>query len=141
MSARADETVAGTLSLLSEITTGLGRLVKGELLLARAEAAEGLKTAGSGLAKIAVAAILALVGLNVLAGAAVAGLTAAGMHPAWAGVSVGLGLCLVAIALGMAGRAALRPRGLMPDRALRGFRRDADAVRQSLSGDGGQDAY
>jgi Putative Actinobacterial Holin-X, holin superfamily III len=132
MPMRAEDEEAGTLSLLADITAGLGRLVKGELLLARAEAAEGLKAAGAGLAKIAVAAILALVGLNALAGAAVASLAAAGLGPAWAAVIVGLGLCLVALALAMAGRAALRPRGLLPDRALRGLRRDADAVRQGL---------
>lgn len=120
------------MSLLSEITSGLGRLVKGELMLARAEAAEGLRAAGSGLAKLALAAILALVGLNVLAGAAVAGLAATGLGPAWAGLIVGLALCLLALVLAMAARAALRLRGMLPDRALRGLQRDAEAVRQAL---------
>lgn len=120
------------MSLLSEIASGLGRLVKGELQLARAEATEGLKAAGSGLAKLVLAAILALVGLNVLAGAAVAGLAAAGLGPAWAGVVVGLALCLLAVAFAVAARTALRLRGILPDLALRGLRRDAEAVRQAL---------
>jgi hypothetical protein len=132
MSSRPDDQEAGTMSLLSEITSGLGRLVKGELMLARAEAAEGLRVAGSGLAKLALAAILALVGLNVLAGAAVAGLAATGLGPAWAGLIVGLALCLLALVLAMAARAALRLRGMLPDRALRGLQRDAEAVRQAL---------
>jgi hypothetical protein len=132
MSSRPEDQEAGTISLLSEITSGLGRLVKGELLLARAEAAEGLKAAGSGLVKLALAAILGLVGLNVLAGAAVAGLAAAGLGPAWAGVIVGLALCILAVALVIAARTALRLRGILPDRALRGLRRDAEAVRQAL---------
>lgn len=120
------------MSLLSEITAGFGRLVQGELSLARAEATEGLKAAGSGLVKIAVAAILALVGLNVLAGAAVAALAAAGLGPAWSALIVGGALCVGAVALAMAGKAALRLRGIMPNRALRGLQRDAEAVRQGL---------
>jgi hypothetical protein len=123
---------SGTMSLLSEITSGLGRLVRGELSLARAEAAEGLKAAGSGLVKIAVAAVVGLVGLNVLAGAAVAGLAAAGLGPAWAALIVGGALCAVALSLALAGKAALRLRGILPNRALRGLRRDAEAVRQGL---------
>jgi hypothetical protein len=123
---------SGTMSLLSEITSGLGRLVRGELSLARAEAAEGLKAAGSGLVKIAVAAVVGLVGLNVLAGAAVAGLATAGLGPAWAALIVGGALCAVALGLALAGKAALRLRGILPNRALRGLRRDAEAVRQGL---------
>lgn len=132
MTGRSAEASEGTLSLLAEITAGLGRLVRGELSLARAEAAEGLKAAGSGLVKIGVAAVMGLVGLNVLAGAAVAGLAAAGLGPAWAALIVGGGLCLVALALALAGKAALRLRGVLPNRALRGLRRDAEAVRQGL---------
>lgn len=132
MSARPGDSQAGTMSLLAEITAGVGRLVRGELSLARAEAAEGLKAAGSGLVKIGVAAVLGLVGLNVLAGAAVAGLAATGLGPAWAALIVGGGLCLVAVGLVMAGKAALRLRGILPNRALRGLRRDAEAVRQGL---------
>jgi Putative Actinobacterial Holin-X, holin superfamily III len=132
MTARPGEAPEGTLSLLAEISAGLGRLVRGELSLARAEAAEGLKAAGSGLVKIAVAAVVGLVGLNVLAGAAVAGLAATGLGPAWAALIVGGVLCLVALGLVLAGKAALQLRGILPNRAFRGLRRDAEAVRQGL---------
>lgn len=121
------------MSLLSDVVAGIGRLVQGELTLARAEAAEGLKAAGSGLAKIVLAVILGLVGLNVLAGAAVAGLATTGLGPTWAAVIVGLVLCALAYGLVLAGRAALRLRGLWPDRALSGLRRDAEAVRAGLT--------
>lgn len=122
------------MSLLSDVAAGVGRLVQGELRLARVEAAEGLKTAGAGLVKIGVAAIVGLVGLNVLAGAAVAALAATGLGPAWSALLVGVVLCLVALGLALAGRAALRLRGIWPDRALRGLRRDAAAVQQGLKG-------
>jgi Putative Actinobacterial Holin-X, holin superfamily III len=132
MTGRSAEAPEGTLSLLAEVTAGLARLVRGELSLARAEATEGLKAAGSGIVKIAAAAVVGLVGLNVLAGAAVAALAAAGLGPAWAALVVGGGLCLVALALALAGKAALRLQGILPNRALRGLRRDAEAVRQGL---------
>lgn len=136
MSGPRDHGEAGMASLLSDVANGFGRLVKGELLLARAEAAEGLRSAGSGLVKIGVAAIIGLVGLNVLAGAAVAGLAATGLGPAWSALVVGVALSALALGLALAGRAALRLRGLWPDRALRGLRRDAEAVRQGLNKEG-----
>jgi hypothetical protein len=123
----------GTTTLLSEVVSGIGRLVRGELLLAKAEAAEGLKSAVGGLVKIAVAAILALVGLNVLAGAAVAALAATGIGAAWAAVIVGLALCVLAVVLALAGKAALSLRGVWPDRAMRGVQRDAAAVQAGIT--------
>lgn len=128
-----DQEREATTTLLSDVVTGLGRLVRGELMLAKAEATEGLKSAVGGMVKIAVAAIIALVGLNVLAGAAVAALAATGMGPAWAAVIVGAGLVVLALVLALAGRAALRLRGLLPDRAVRGLRRDAEAVQAGLT--------
>lgn len=125
-----------TVTLLSEVVASLGRLLRGELRLARAEAAEGVKAAKMGLVKIAVAAILALVGLNVLAGAAVAGLAEAGVPPVWAAVIVGCGLCLIALGLGLAGKAALTLKGIWPGRAMQGVRRDVAAVRAGLSDEG-----
>ncbi|WP_103257698.1 phage holin family protein [Tabrizicola aquatica] len=133
MAGGTERATEGTASLLSEVASGLGRLVKGELMLAKAEAVEGAKAAVGGLIKIAVAAILALVGLNVLAGAAVAALAEAGLGPAWSAVIVGLVLVGVAVGLALAGKAALRPQGLWPDRAVRGLRRDAEAVRGAMS--------
>ena len=133
MSAHRDDGEAGVMSLLSDVAAGVGRLVKGELRLARAEATEGLRAAGSGLAKIGVAAVVGLVGLNVLAGAAVAGLAAVGLGPVWAALVVGLTLSAIALVLAMAGRAALRLRGIWPDRAVRGLRRDAEAVGRGLN--------
>jgi hypothetical protein len=121
-------------SLLAEVATGLGRLVKGELALARAEAAQGLRTAGAGLIKAAIAAILALVALNVLAGAAAGALAATGMGPGAAGLIVALVLLCGALILALSARASLRLKGLVPDRALRGLRQDAQAVRSGLTG-------
>jgi hypothetical protein len=46
MAGRPEAGEGTTASLLSEVVIGLGRLLQGELRLARAEAAAGLKTAG-----------------------------------------------------------------------------------------------
>jgi hypothetical protein len=123
-----------TVSLLADVVAGLGRLVRGELMLAKAEATEGLKIAAGGLIKIGAAAILALVGLNVLAGAAVAAIAATGLvGPVAAALIVGLALCALALILLLAGRAAISLKGLWPDRATRGLGRDAKTVRAGLS--------
>lgn len=136
MRGSGEDRAQGTATLLSEVVAGIGRLVRGELALARAEAADSLKAAGAGVIRIIVAAVLALVGLNVLAGAAVAALATTGMGPVWAALLVGLALCGVAALLLATGRAALQLKGLWPDRAVRGLRRDVAAVRAGLQEEG-----
>ncbi|MFN3994030.1 MAG: phage holin family protein [Tabrizicola flagellatus] len=123
----------GIAGLLSQVVSGVGRLVQGELRLARAEAADSLRQMTSGLAKLAGAAVIALVGLNVLAGAAVGALAHAGLGPVWAALVVGLVLMLAALGLAAAGRAGLRLRGRRPGRLFRGLRRDAGALHAGLT--------
>ncbi|WP_137109874.1 phage holin family protein [Rhodobacter sp. SY28-1] len=118
--------------LFAEVLSGVGRLVRGELRLARAEATDSLRSVGSGLVKLAGAAVVALVGLNVLAGAAVGALAHAGLGPVWAALVVGLGLTLLALVLALAGRSALLLRGRKPRRFLDGLRSDARAVKAGL---------
>jgi Putative Actinobacterial Holin-X, holin superfamily III len=130
------DAAGGVASVMSDVIASLGRLVQGELALARAEAAENVKAAGAGVAKVAVAAVVGLVGLNVLAGAAVAGLAHAGLGPAWAAVIIGGVLCAVSLVLAVSGKAALSLRRLWPDRTLRGLRQDAGAVQAGLQGKG-----
>lgn len=128
----AAERDPGVTGLLAEVLSGVGRLVQGELRLARAEAADSLRSVGSGLVKLAAAGVAGLVALNVLAGAAVGALAHAGLGPVWAAVVVGLGLALVALVLALAGRAALLLRGRKPRGFLDGLRRDAQAVQAGL---------
>ena len=128
----ATERDPGVTGLLAEVLSGVGRLVQGELRLARAEAADSLRSIGSGLVKLAAAGVAGLVALNVLAGAAVGALAQAGLGPVWAAVVVGVGLALVALVLALAGRAALLLRGRKPRSFLHGLRRDAQAVQAGL---------
>lgn len=122
----------GLVTQIAEVFAGMGRLVQGELRLARAEVADSLRDMVGGVAKLVVAAVIALVALNVLAGAAIAALAMTGMGPVWAALIVGLVLAVVALGLGLAGRAALRLDALRPDRTLRSLRRDADALESGL---------
>lgn len=126
----------GVAGLFSDVLSGVGRLVQGELRLARAEATESLRSVGSGLAKLAGAAVVALVGLNVLAGAAVAALVQAGFGTALAALAVGVVLVVIALVLALAGRSAIQLRGQKPRRFLDGLRRDAQAVQAGLKHEG-----
>lgn len=118
--------------LMSDLAGSLGRLVKGELALARVELAEAVQPMAAGVAKAVAAILLGLVGLNVAAGAAVAGLVATGMGAGAAGLVVALVLLGAAAILALSARSALRLRGLWPKRALHGLRRDARALRAGL---------
>lgn len=122
--------------LVSDVAAGIGRLVKGELMLARAEAAEAVKGATGGAVKIALALVVGLVGLNVLAGAVVAGLASSGMGAGPAGLAVAVVLFGLALILWFAGRSAFRPKGLLPRRTMQGLKMDAHALRAGLNREG-----
>jgi protein-S-isoprenylcysteine O-methyltransferase Ste14 len=119
--------------LIYDVASELGKIMQGEMNLARAEVSEGARKAGGGVVKIAVAAMLGLVGLNVLTGAAIAGLAATGLGVGWASCIVGIALCFVAVALVLSAKAALKARHLIPVRAFANIRRDLSAVTSTLT--------
>ncbi|MES2145185.1 MAG: phage holin family protein [Pseudomonadota bacterium] len=119
--------------LVADLLAGLSRLVRGEIALARAEAARRLRDAAGALVGIVVAAILGLTALNVLAGAAVAGLVAAGFATVWAGVLVGLALLVVAMVLLAQARARLRPANLALPRSATNLRRDGETLKSMVA--------
>ncbi len=131
----------GAVGTASEAIAAFGRLAAGELHLARAEIAQGLTESGRALARIVVGCVIGLVGLMTIAGGAVAALIEAGLRPSLASLVVGGTLCLVAGVLAQSGRSALRLRALVPERALRGLRRDAEAVRAGLKLAGERDDH
>jgi CBS domain containing-hemolysin-like protein len=130
MTDQADRTArASPAGLLNEVVSGIARLIRGELALARAEAKRSLGDATSALGKLVIAAILGITALNVLAGAAVAGLVAAGLTPLLASVAVGVGLLLVAFALVQIGLAQLKSSNLAPKRMMANLRQDAETLK------------
>ena len=119
-------------NLLGDVASGFGRLIRGELALARAEAKRSLSDATSAVGKLVVAAILGGVALNVLAGAAVVGLVAAGLTPVWASVAVGVGILLVAFVLVQLALSQLKPANLAPNRSMANLRQDAETFKSMV---------
>jgi uncharacterized membrane protein YgcG len=118
--------------LIGDLLSGLSRLVRGEIDLARAEAKRSLQDATGALVASVVAVILAITALNVLSGAAVAGLVALGLSTFWAGVSVGLVLLVVAVGLLQLARHKISPSNLAPKRTVTNLRRDAETFKSMV---------
>lgn len=128
-------TGASPVDLLGDVVSGFARLISGEFALARAEAKRSIGDAGSALGKLAIAAILAVVALNVLSGAAVAGLIALGLTPLWANLAVGAGLFLLALVLARIAIAQLKPSNLAPKRMMANLRHDAETLKSMVISD------
>lgn len=118
--------------LVGDVVAGFTRLVRGEFALARAEATRSLGDATSAIGKLIIAAILAITALNVLAGAAVAGLVVAGLTPLWASVAVGAGLLVIAYILVQIGLNQLNPANLAPKRMMANLRQDAETLKSMV---------
>lgn len=124
-----------TPDLISQAFQHLGNLVKGEINLARAEIQDGLQTAVAGIALIAGALVLVIVGLNILAAAIVAGLVEMGLHPGWAAFAVGIFFLVAAGILASTGKKVLDPSILAPNRTAKNVRRDAATIKEAATHD------
>lgn len=121
--------------LLGNVVSGFARLVQGEFALARAEAKRSLDDAISALGKLVFAAIFGVVAMNVLAGAAVAGLVEAGLAPLWASVIVGVALLVLAYVLGKIGLGQLSPSNLAPKHIMKNLSEDAQTLKSMVKSD------
>lgn len=88
-----------------------------------------MSRAGSGLALLVLAAILALTALDVLAGALVAYLSAVGLPAGIAALIVGGAVLGLALVLAVIGKSRLSPNALGPTRVLRNLHEDAATVK------------
>lgn len=122
-----------TPDLINQAFQHLTNLVKGEINLARAEIHDGIQTAVAGIAMMAGALVMVLVGLNVLAAAIVAGLTEMGIHPGWSAFIVGVLFLVAAGILVMTGKKSLDPQVLAPNRTARNVRRDAETIKEATT--------
>jgi Putative Actinobacterial Holin-X, holin superfamily III len=119
--------------LVADLLSGLSRLVRGEIALARAEVTRSVKDAVGALIAAVIAAILAITALNVLAGAAVAGLVTLGLSAFWASVAVGVVLLVAAIGFLQFARQRLSPSNLVPKRSMTNLRRDAETLKAMVT--------
>lgn len=106
-------------------------LMQDEIALARAEFSTSLSRASAGLAMIGVAALMALVALNVLAGALVGYLTTTGLGTGTAALLVGGGLLALALAILLVGKSRLTPEALVPDRTTDNLKRDFAQIKDA----------
>lgn len=112
-------------ALFGEVLEHLTKLMRKEVDLAKGEVAQGLERAALGIGLVVGAVVLALVALNILAAAAVAGLVSLGLASGWASLIVGGSLALIASGLALKGINDLKLKNLKPDRAMDNVKRDA----------------
>lgn len=118
-------------TLLVTAIRQFSQLMQDELALAKAELSRNVSRAGTGLAMIGVAALLALTALNVLAGALVAWLATTGMTAGTAALIVGGVLLILAVGLVLAGKSRLSAEALAPTRTAENVKSDINALKES----------
>jgi TRAP-type C4-dicarboxylate transport system permease small subunit len=116
-------------TLLVDTLKNFATLMQTEVHLAKAEMAENISRAAVGIAMLVVAVILALTGLNVLAGALVAYLATTGLSAGTSALIVGGGVLLIAVILVFVGKSRLTASALEPTRTLNNLQRDATTVK------------
>jgi hypothetical protein len=127
-----DRSIGG---LIRELMQELSALVRNEAELAKAEVSEKVTQVQSGIASMATAAILLLVGLIVLMRAAVVGvgyLLPPSMAPWLAPLIVGGVLALIGLILFMRGRSNLKSANLTLDRTTESMRKDKVVAQEQL---------
>ncbi|MEO4041174.1 phage holin family protein [Hoeflea sp. CAU 1731] len=117
---------------IRELIADATLLVRQEINLAKAEAAEKLGQIQAGVAAVAVGLLIALTALLVLVQALVVALGNI-MPPALAALIVGVVLALIAFVLVMNGANQLKPENLAPKRTIRSVRENAEKMKEGRS--------
>lgn len=130
-----DRTEAGaTANVLTDIVSQIGRILRKEAALAKAEMGENLSRAGVAIGLIVAAALLALVAFIALAGAGVAALVAYfGWAVHWAALAVGGGIALIAIIFAAKGIYDLKPKRLVPSRSIANVKQDVALMKERIN--------
>ena len=116
-------------NLLVDAFRNFSSLMQKELHLAKAEVSGNISRAGTGIALMVVAGILALTALNVLAGAFVGYLATTGLSAGTAALIVGGVILLIAVILVFVGKSRLLAAALEPTHTLNNLSRDVSAVK------------
>lgn len=128
----ADPAFRPTGALLTDAFRSATDLLRGEVDLARAEVEENLRKTARAALLYALAIALGIVALNLLAGAGTAFLVASGLSPTAAALIVAA-ILIAAAALFIAyAKSALKSTSLMPRRAVKNLRRDAQSIKEAL---------
>ncbi|MCF6445870.1 phage holin family protein [Nereida sp. MMG025] len=121
-------------TLLVETLRAFSSLFQNELALAKAELKASVSRAGTGLALIVVAILMALVALNVLASALVAWIAAAGLSIGLSALIVGGALLVIAAVFVLIGKSRLSPENLHPTRTTQNVARDLETLTEATHG-------
>lgn len=127
----SDRDIRSAPSIFLDALRHLSALLQNELTLAKAELRENISRAGTGIAFLVIAALLALVALNVLASALVAWIAASGLSVGLSALIVGGAVLTVAGILAIAGRTRLSPDALTPDRTVANVKRDVATLKEA----------
>lgn len=120
--------------LVANASKDLSNLVRSELELAKTELKKTAVAAGTGAGLFAAAAFLALLAIILLSIAAAYGLTALGLHPAWAFLIVAGFYLLIGAVLVFVGMRALKSaKG--PQRAIETSKESVEALKAIGKGD------
>lgn len=108
-------------------------LVQGELNLARAEMSQNLSRAGVGIVFFGIAALMALVALNILATAVVAAIADSGVSYSASAAIVGGAILLISLVLSLLGKARLSADALTPKRTIKAVERDISNIKEAAN--------
>lgn len=119
--------------LVSDSFEQLGKLVRNEVELAKAEVADKAKQAGIAIAMIAAAAVLVTPALVLILFAAAAGLVELGLAEPWAYLVVGVATAVGGGILAMTGLSRLSADALAPQQTIHQLRQDKTAVKEMVT--------
>lgn len=128
-----NDDVPKPLASANTIARTLGRMVRREWRLAKAEISQNLSQASLGAALFVGAFAFGLVAVFVMSGAAVAGLAATGIALWLAALIVGALLAAIATLCAAIALSKLKAERLIPDRTLANVQRDMEIVKEALN--------
>ena len=118
--------------LISDVLAHVSTLVRKEVDLARTEISDSAHRAGAAIGMIVAAVVIALVSLNVLAAALVAGIADLGVDAGIAALGVGLVLALIGAVLASRGMNDLKLSSLAPSRTAASLKKDAQTLKENI---------
>lgn len=120
-------------ALVGDLISHVTELFRKEMMLLRAEVNEKGNQVLTAAGMIAAALVIAIVALNVLAAALVAGLSELGLESGWAALIVGAGLALIAWMMVSSGMKNLETANLAPRRTAESLSKDATMAKERVS--------
>ena len=115
--------------LLTQLATHSAALVRDEMALAKQEMRESVRSLRTGIATLAIGALIGWIALLTLAAAAVIGL-ANFMHPGYAALVVGVGLAIVGGNIVLVGINRLKQTNLVPEQTMETLEEDKQWLKE-----------